>query len=156
MSDQNKALTRELYEGVITHGQMDRLREIVAEDSFDHAAEAFGWQHGFLDHVPWFRSIFPDVVVQVNDMVAEGDRVVAYWSMTGTQQGDLAGFPGTGKQVSSYAISQLRWQNGKLVEYQTFADYLGILVQIGAIADDNPSIQMMAQGAALQANATRP
>jgi predicted ester cyclase len=156
MSEQNKALTKELYEAVITHGQMDRLQEIVAEDSFDHAAEAFGWQHGFLDHVPWFRGIFPDVVVQVNDMVAEGDRVVAYWSMTGTQQGDLGGVPPTGRKVSSYAISQLRWRDGKLVEYQTFADYLGILVQIGAITDDNPTVQMMSQAAALQAEATRP
>ena len=142
MSDQNKALTREIYEGVITKGQMDRLREIVAEDCFDHAAAAAGWPNGFQSHVGWFRGAFPDIVAQVNDMLAEGDRVVAYWSFTGTHQGEMFGFAGTGRKVSSNLISQLRWRDGKLVEYQVLPDNLSIMIQIGAIPDDNPLVQM--------------
>ena len=153
MSDQNKALTREIYEGVITQGQMDRLREIVEEDCFDHVAAAAGWTNGFQSHVEWFRGAFPDIVVQVNDMVAEDDRVVAYWSFTGTHQGEMFGFTGTGRKVSSNVISQLRWRDGKLVEYQVLPDNLSIMIQIGAIPDDNPLVQI---AIAAQAKTTEP
>lgn len=82
----------------------------MAEDCFDHGADLAGWKNGFLDHVTWFPAAFPDVVAQVDDMVAEGDRVVAYWSFTGAHQEELMGFPATGRKVSSYAVSQLRWR----------------------------------------------
>ncbi len=156
MSGQNKALTREVYENIITKGQMYRLREIVAEDCFDHGAALAGWENGFLDHVPWFRGAFPDIVAQVDDMVAEGDRVVAYWSFTGTHQGELMGFPATGRKVSSNLISQLRWRDGKLVEYQVLGDYLGMMIQLGAIPDDNPLVKIAGQSAAAQAEARQP
>ena len=96
---------------------------------------------------------FPDIVAQVNDMVAEGDRVVAYWSFTGTHQGEMFGFAGTGRKVSSNIISQLRWRDGKLIEYQVLPDNLSIMIEIVAIPDDNPLVQM---AVAVQAEATQP
>lgn len=133
MSDQNKALTRDLYENIISKGQMDRLQEIVADDCFGHGAEAMGWKNGFLDHVPWFRGFYPDAVVQVDDMVAEGDRVVAYWGFTATHQTEVFGVPPTGKKIRGRAISQLRWRDGQLVEYQALADLALFHQQLGLI-----------------------
>jgi steroid delta-isomerase-like uncharacterized protein len=138
VSAENKALVEDLYVNIIAKGQMDRLREVVADDCLDHAATAMGWKNGFLDHVRWLRSIVTDMVIQVTDMVAEEDRVVAYWTFTGTHQGELAGTPPTGRKVTGTAISQLRLRDGKLVEYQVKADFLGILQQIGVMPAWNP------------------
>ncbi len=54
--------------------------------------------------------------------------------------------------MSSNLISQLRWRDGKLVEYQVLPDNLSIMIQIGAIPDDNPLVQM---AVAAQAEATQ-
>ena len=138
MSAQNKALVEDLYANIIAKGQIDRLRELVAPDCLDHGAAAMGWKDGFLDHVRWLRGILADMVIQVTDMVAEDDRVVAYWTVVGTHQGDLAKTPPTGRKVTGTAISQLRFRDGKLVEYQVKADFLSILQQIGAMPAWNP------------------
>jgi steroid delta-isomerase-like uncharacterized protein len=135
MGASNKALAEDLYVNIIGKGQIDRLHELVANDCFDHDAEEMGWENGFFDHVAWFRAIFPDMVIQVNDMVAEDDRVVVYWTMVGTHQGELAGVAPTGRTVTGTAISQLRFRDGKLIEYQVTPDSLGYLQQIGAIPE---------------------
>jgi predicted ester cyclase len=118
---------------------MDRLRELVADDCLDHSAAAMGWKNGFLDHVRRLRGIISDMVIQVTDMVAEEDRVVSYWTLAGTHQGELAGTPSTGRRITGTAISQLRFRDGKLIEYQVKADFLSILQQIGVMPAWNPA-----------------
>jgi steroid delta-isomerase-like uncharacterized protein len=140
MSDQNKARTRDLYVNIAPRGQMDRLRQVVADDCFDHAAEAMGWENGFLDHIVWVRGVFPDMVVEVTDMVAEDDRVVAYWTLTGTQREEIFGVPPTGEKVTLSAISQLRWRDGQLVEYQVRPDIFSYYQQLGLIPAPSASM----------------
>lgn len=133
LSADNKALVEDLYVNIISKGQMDRLHELVADDCLDHGAEEMGWENGFVDHVAWFRESFPDVVVEVNDMVAEDDRVVAYWTMTGTHEGEFWGVQPTGRKISGTAISLLRFRAGQLVEYKVNPDVYGALEQMGVL-----------------------
>jgi predicted ester cyclase len=66
-------------------------------------------------------------------MIAENDRVVAYWSLEGTHHGELFGVPATGRPISATVVGLLRFDDGKLAEYRAMADFLPIMQQIGAL-----------------------
>ncbi len=81
-----------------------------------------------------FRDAFPDIHVQIEYQIADGDRVASKWAMTGTHQGKFMGKAPTGRKVSLSAVSIDRIANGKVVEYNTFRDDLGFIQQIEAAA----------------------
>jgi len=71
--------------------------------------------------------------VTVEDMIAEGDKVVARYVAHGTPQGDFMGIPATGKAFTMTAIDILRFEDGKIAEHWIESDQLGMLQQLGAI-----------------------
>ena len=76
-------------------------------------------------------SAFPDVHVTIEDMVAEGDRVVTRWTARGTHQGELMGIAPTGKTIAVMGISIGRHDaNGQLLESWTSWDRLSMLQQL--------------------------
>ena len=78
-------------------------------------------------------SAFPDLKRPVEDLVAEGDKVVARWSSRGTHDGDFMGVPPTGRTVTTTGITIFRLEDGKIVEEWSESDMLGMLQQVGAI-----------------------
>jgi steroid delta-isomerase-like uncharacterized protein len=76
---------------------------------------------------------FPDLQRPVEDLVAEGDKVVARWRSTGTHQGDFQGMAPTGKRIETTGITIFRVADGRIVEEWSESDMLGMLQQIGAI-----------------------
>ena len=77
----------------------------------------------------------------VEDLIAEGDKVVVRLTVRGTHQGDFLGMPPTGKVVTYAGIAICRFAGSKVVEYRSSVDLLGLLQQLGAIPQ-------MAQGRA--------
>jgi predicted ester cyclase len=69
----------------------------------------------------------------IEDIVAEGDKVVVRFTIRGTQQGAFAGMPPTSKPVAMTGISIIRIVGGKFEEEWENADSLGMLQQLGAI-----------------------
>ena len=88
-----------------------------------------------------FWAAFPDMHVVVEDMIAEGDKVVSRYTIRATHQGEFMGIPPTGKQVSWTGIGIDRIKDGKFVESWMNEDNLGLMQQLGAIPQ-------MAQGGA--------
>ena len=76
---------------------------------------------------------FPDLRVTVEDVIAEGDRVVARNSVTGTHQGEYMGIPPTGKSVTYDEIFIGRLVNGRIAETWGVVDVLSQMRQLGAI-----------------------
>ncbi len=76
---------------------------------------------------------FADLHVTIEDMVAEGDKVVIRFTTHGTQQGALGGIPPTGKQVAVSTIEITRIADGKIVEDRGLDDRLGMLQQLGLV-----------------------
>jgi steroid delta-isomerase-like uncharacterized protein len=76
---------------------------------------------------------FPDLKRPVEDLVAEGDKVVARWTSAGTHQGAFMGIPASGKTVTTSGITVFRLENGKIVEEWSESDMVGMLQQVGAI-----------------------
>jgi steroid delta-isomerase-like uncharacterized protein len=85
----------------------------------------------------WYSEVmltaFPDLERKLEDVVAEGDRVVARWSARGTHNGDFNGMPPTGKVADSSGITIFRVEDGRIVEEWSESDMLGLLQQLGAI-----------------------
>ena len=77
---------------------------------------------------------YPDLHITVEDMIAEGDKVVSRNSVTGTHRGEYMGIPPTGKSVTYNEIFILRFLNGRIAETWGVVDVLSQMRQLGAIA----------------------
>jgi steroid delta-isomerase-like uncharacterized protein len=77
---------------------------------------------------------FPDLTIHIEELVAEGDRVVWRITAAGTHHGPFLGVPATGRSVTFGAHYSFRFEKGKIVERWSTLDRLGLLVQIGAVA----------------------
>ena len=88
---------------------------------------------GFLAIVEMMRGGFPDIQWTLEDMVAEGDKVAARFTIRGTHRGPFFGVPPTGKAIVGQSTSFYRLAGGQIVEDHGLPDMLGILRQIGAV-----------------------
>lgn len=80
-----------------------------------------------------FLNAFPDSRFTIDDMIAEGDRVVTKKTLVGTHTGDLGEIPATGKRVTLQYVDIMRVRNGKIVEHWLSMDQLSFLQQLGVI-----------------------
>jgi predicted ester cyclase len=80
-----------------------------------------------------FMNAFPDGRWTIDDMVAEGDRVVTKKTFTGTHQGELNGIPPTGNRVTLQYVDILRLRDGRIVEHWLSMDQLSFMQQLGVI-----------------------
>jgi len=133
-TEQNKANARRAYE-IISQGNLDAFYETVDPNIVDHSGLP-GIPQGLEGVRQWFstlRSAFPDLRINAEDIIAEGDKVVARYGVTGTHQGEFWGIGPTGKQVTFSGIDIVRVADGKLVEHWGEIDALGLMQQLGAI-----------------------
>ena len=120
--------------------------ERAAERDLEGAAELYASDikfHGLapqaLDRAGWkqamtgFATAFPDARFTVDEVVAEGDRVVVRHTLRGTHKGDFQGIPPTGRPIAVTGIVVYRVAGGQIVEAWLNADFLGLLQQLGAI-----------------------
>jgi steroid delta-isomerase-like uncharacterized protein len=84
-----------------------------------------GFLHAFVE-------AFPDSVIEIEDCVAEGDNVVARWSLKGTHRGEFQGIPATGLTVKFNGIEFNRVRDGKFVEHLSQFDLAGLMRQLSA------------------------
>ena len=78
-------------------------------------------------------SAFPDLHFTIDDMVAEGDKVAARITMTGTHKGEYMGAPPTNKKITIRAIAIERFAGGKIVEEWGMTNTLGLMQQLGVV-----------------------
>jgi steroid delta-isomerase-like uncharacterized protein len=112
-----KSVVRRYYDAFSTGGT-DLLDDVVADDFVDHDPMP-GQPPGLVGiklAVDSFRAAFPDGEMVVDSLIAEGDRVVARVTMSGTHRGEYAGMPGTGKAVRAEGMEIFRLADGKLAE----------------------------------------
>lgn len=79
-----------------------------------------------------FFAAFPDLVHNVDDVTAEGDRVVLQITVTGTHKGAFLGIPATGTSIRYPSMVTYRIRDGKISETRAVFDQLALLRQIGA------------------------
>jgi predicted ester cyclase len=125
-AEENKALVRREQEELWNHsGNLDAAEELFAPDYIEAAKQ----------EAADFRRGFPDVVSTIEDLIAEGDKVVARWRSRATHRGEYMGIPPTGKGVEFTGISVYRMEGGKIAESWVSEDQFGLMRQIGAIPE---------------------
>lgn len=134
----NKALSRKLYEDIMSQGNTVLIEQIFTDDYVNHdtSGPPGGWPRGpqgFYAVTGAYRGAFPDLHFTIEAQVAEGNRVVTRWSASGTNTGSLGGMPPTGKSVVVSGISIERVADGKIAESWVNFDQLGMLQQLGVI-----------------------
>ncbi len=137
-TEANKVLVRRFLEEVFNADDGGAVTELAAPDILGHDATSPEPKRG-LESVRQvtvlFRTAFPDLRLGVEDLIAEGDKVVARWTLRGTHQGTFMGIPATGKVATTAEIVIYRLAEGKIAEYWGSFDVLGLMRQLGAIPD---------------------
>jgi steroid delta-isomerase-like uncharacterized protein len=131
--DERKHLVREFH-AHYDAGDLAAMAALLRPDMVVHGMPGVPpGRAGFLALSQQFLTAFPDVQTTVEDVVAEGDKVVVRWTAQGTHQGAFFGVPGSGLRVTAQAIEIWRVADGQLAELWTQVDLLGMLQQVGAI-----------------------
>jgi predicted ester cyclase len=134
-TEDNKAVARRFYEEVFNQKKTAAIDEFFAPTIVDHAAPPGtpGGIEGQHQLIGMYLTAFPDMHLTVEDMIAEGDKVVTRLTSRGSHQGEFMNIPPTGKQVTVTVIDMLRIAGGKFVEHWLEMDTLGLLQQLGAV-----------------------
>jgi len=134
-TEANKASVRRFYDEVFNKKNRAAIVEFIDPNGIDHALPPGlpAGIEGSKQFITMFLTAFPDLHFTVEDLIAEGDKVVARLTTRGTQQGAFMGVPPTGKQVTVTAIDINRIVGGKTVEHWLQMDTLSLLQQLGVV-----------------------
>jgi predicted ester cyclase len=134
--EENKAIMRRFYEE-IDKGNLAAMDELVAEDYINHDPPPFPELAPAREGLKQAFKIFWDATPgyhKIEDMIAEGDKVVTRLTAYGKHEGDLpGGIKATGNQLVMTGIAIHRLVDGKIVEHWSGKDELGFLQQLGVI-----------------------
>lgn len=146
-TEANKAIAYRYYDEIMNAAKLEVIDELMAPDflfTIPTQPEPYHGTEGFKELVTMLHGAFPDVQIAVEDMLAEGDTVVAHWTGSGTHTGSplhsiLGDIPKTGKHFTIDGMTWLRIVDGKILESLANEDTLGILQQLGVIPTENQS-----------------
>lgn len=133
-TDTNKAVVRRFYDEVLNEGHIDALDQLAITEYDEHdplPGQAAGLA-GLKQRVSMLRGAFrPQFTVQ--DVIAEGDKVVVRWTNHGTHVGEFLGMPATGKSFTIAGIDIYRLRDGKMAEHWHVVDLFSQMQQLGII-----------------------
>ena len=136
--EKNKAVVMRYVNEIQNGHSIDAIESVFAEDFVDHMASSGGLFLGGMDGLKQgyatFLNAFPDLHVTVENLIAEGDKVVAYKTLTGTHSGPHLGIPATNKRVQYQIISIYSIMNEKIAGYWGLQDEMSLMRQFGVIA----------------------
>jgi steroid delta-isomerase-like uncharacterized protein len=136
MSEENKALARRVADDIVNPANVDAVDEIYAPDYVLHDPSMPEDVHGVEGIREFYETAFnafPDTELSIEELIAEGDKVVMRWTSRGTHQGEFVGLPPSGKRVEVAGVTISRIEGGKIVEDWELTDALGMMQQLGAI-----------------------
>lgn len=132
--EENKAVVQHFIEAVNSR-DFNTLDELVASNLVRHSQATPGLNVRSLDEFKQFLrqdlETFPDAHQEVNMMIAEGDKVALYMTLTGIQEGAMGPYSASGKKVDVRFPGILRFEEGKIAEMWVEWDNLNILTQLG-------------------------
>ncbi len=127
----NIDVVRLQHSEIWSKGNLDLIDEVYARDFIGHFPGGTVTGHaGVLARVTAHRLAFPDWTEEVEDAIAEGDRVVTRFTSRGTNSGQFLGQPPTNNRVEVSEVCIYKLTDGKIVEQWVFPDMLGMQKQL--------------------------
>jgi predicted ester cyclase len=139
--EENKDVVRRYFDEIDRRGDVSVIDEFVSTDFVDHGPspgctpDLAGLKQAF----EMFRTGSPGTH-RIDDIIAEGDKVVVRVTGEGVHEGELFGIPPTNRPMKVTGITILRVAGGKIVERWVEVDMLGALQQLGVISDSQAAI----------------
>jgi steroid delta-isomerase-like uncharacterized protein len=136
MSEENKAVVRRWADEVVNQGNINLIDELFAQEFSSKNPfnpEPVHGREAMKEMASAFRTAFPDLAIDVEDLLADGDKVTASYTAVGTNNGEMMGSPPTGKSARWPVIHILTVRNGKIVEDVTVMDRLGLMEQLSQV-----------------------
>lgn len=134
MTARNKAIVRRYFDEVLTSGNLSSIDELIASDYVSHYPAGYelgGGPEDVRQIVTSVRRAFPNVRFTVDDLIAEGEKVVCRWTFQGEQEGDFMGIAASGRKATVMGIAIYRIVNNQIAEAWFTWDALGLMRQLG-------------------------
>jgi len=134
-SDDNKALIRDMEDAIFNQRDLPAIDRYISPDYVLRTAPEGtpNDRDAVRGSIAAYLDGFPDLRVEVGQLVAEGDLVVAVLTYSGTHDGELFGIAPTSKRIAVRQIAAYRIADGKVVEEWEVSDQLGLMQQLGAM-----------------------
>lgn len=131
-AEANKAMIRKYYEDLWNKWNLSLSDELIDAGISFRGSLGVTVQglEGFKQYVTLVRGAFPDFHNTIEDLIAEGDKVVARLTYHGTHRGELFGIAPTGKRVTYAGIAIFRIADGRIVEGWVIGDTYGLMKQL--------------------------
>lgn len=134
-TETNKRVIRRFIEEVVNTGDTTAIADLVAEDCVetDGKVRVVSGVDGMAGHVEAVRSIYKDLVVEIQRQVAEGEWVASAVIARGTHSGEWLGMEPTGEQLEFTGVNLDRVVDGKIVEHGGAANMLQPFLEAGSL-----------------------
>ena len=130
---ENKALARRFFQEVWNDKREAAIDEFIAEHAAGNDADFGAGREGFREQWRKWHAAFPDLHFEIEDVIAEDDKVLARWTLTGTHRGEFMGVPASGRSVRVSGMSLDIIKDGQIDSGFDGWDALGLRRQIGAL-----------------------
>lgn len=134
----NRNIVRRYFDEVVNTHQYDGVGEFMSENIEFHNSGLHPGMEAFKQWLAMFIGALPDYHATIDDMIAEGDKVVVRITINGTHQGGFSlpegpNIPATGNPITFPASFIFRLDDGKIAEAWSFSDNLIVMQQLGVI-----------------------
>jgi len=133
-TEKNKQVIRAIFD-VLHKKTFNELDELLAEDFFNHnpMVGCSPEREGLKDSFILMSEAFPDLQYRIDDLIAEGEKVVTYSTVSGTHEGQFMGIEPTGNSFEASTISITRHEGDRVAERWNVTDALGMLQQLDLV-----------------------
>jgi steroid delta-isomerase-like uncharacterized protein len=127
-----KSLVRRYYSELWNAWSLAALEELISPDIVFRGSigSTMNGIQEFKQYVIKIRAAFPDFHNHVEELIGEGEKVVARLTYTGTHRGELFGFPGTGRGITYQGIAIFQFREGKIISGYVLGDTESLKHQI--------------------------
>ncbi|MFL5885223.1 MAG: ester cyclase [Thermoleophilaceae bacterium] len=134
--EENIAAFRRVMEEGFRQGNLDAIDEVVSAEFLEHEPGPgldLG-RSGLKQIITRLRAAFPDLSATIEDVIGSGDKMCFRVTFSGTNEGELMGFPASGRKATWQAVDIVRFDDdGTLLEHWGTLDRLGVLEQLGHV-----------------------
>lgn len=132
MNRQRNIETLKRFGEAVNSGKLQELEQLVTPGVVEHdpVPGQESTPQGYVWFFEKFRASFPDLKLDVDQMVADEDKVAIAYTIEGTHKGEFQGVPATGKRIKARGLEICRFEDGKMAERWGSSDVLGIMQQL--------------------------
>lgn len=133
-----RELAQRFNDEVFSQGKLETIDELVAENFVEHEEPPPGIgadRESLKQFVTMFRTAFPDLKAKLIATAVDGDEVWIQSEFSGTNKGEFAGMPATGKKMTVAGLDRVKTKDGKVVEHWGITDMMAMMTQLGVIPE---------------------